>query len=201
MMIKPGIALAGAAVVVVIAMVLIPVPKIMLDFSDRHVEAAPAASATSFRETRWYELVPKDWDPNKVVHELQQGMQAMSDADPRAIDRLRKIHDVWDDAPTNKALDGVAVRLPGYIVPLEEGRNGLKEFLLVPYFGACIHTPPPPSNQIIHVRVQRAVQEHVMDAVWVSGTLTIERQDSSRGISSYALAATTVEHYVKPDGR
>ena len=36
----------------------------------------------------------------------------------------------------------------------------------MPYFGACIHTPPPPSNQIIHVRAQQAVQGmHAMDTV------------------------------------
>ena len=126
-------------------------------------------------------------------------MQSMSDSDPRAIDRLKKVHDVWDDAPTNKTLDGVAVRIPGYIVPLEEGKNGLKEFLLVPYFGACIHTPPPPSNQIIHVTSQRGVQEHAMEAVWVSGTLAIDPQDSSMGTSSYAMAAAAVERYTQRD--
>jgi hypothetical protein len=124
-----------------------------------------------------------------------------SPSDPRAIDRLKKIYDVWDDAPTSKGLDGVAVRIPGYVVPLEETKSGITEFLLVPYFGACIHTPPPPSNQIVHVRVQRAVPEHAMAAVWVSGTLTIERLESMRGIGSYTMDAKVVERYVQPNAR
>ena len=45
--------------------------------------------------------------------------------------------------------NGKQVKLPGFVVPLEYSDKGrVKEFLLVPYFGACIHYPPPPPNQI-----------------------------------------------------
>jgi hypothetical protein len=56
-----------------------------------------------------------------------------------------------------QGLDGQNIRLPGYIVPLEVSEEGrTTEFLLVPYFGACIHVPPPPSNQIVHVKSESA---------------------------------------------
>jgi uncharacterized protein len=91
------------------------------------------------------------------------------------------------------------VKIPGYIVPLEDGKTGMKEFLLVPYFGACIHTPPPPSNQIIHVKPQPAPKGfRSMDTVWVSGKLKTLRSDTTMGASSYRMEATLVEPYVEP---
>ena len=71
---------------------------------------------------------------------------------------MRQMRELWDNAPTNPKMDGARVRLPGYVVPLEEVKGELKEFLLVPYFGACIHSPPPPANQIVHVTSQHAAE-------------------------------------------
>ena len=71
---------------------------------------------------------------------------ALTDADPRALALLQRMRETWDNAPTNNAMDDKPVRIAGYLVPLDEVKAGLTRFLLVPYFGACIHTPPPPSN-------------------------------------------------------
>ncbi len=158
--------------------------------------AAPAKAAPgSFRELRWDELVPKDWDPMKDLKGLQLGN--LSDADPRATEMLKKLREVWDNAPANPALDGQAVRIPGYVVPLEESPEGLKEFLLVPYFGACIHSPPPPANQIIHVLPQTASKVRSMEPVWISGTLQREKTDSYMGAAGYRMRALKVEPYVE----
>jgi hypothetical protein len=91
---------------------------------------------------------------------------------------------------------GQAVRIPGFVVPLEDSKEGLKEFLLVPYFGACIHSPPPPSNQIIDV-VPRTPARGVrsMDAVWISGVLATTRTDSYMGAASYRIEAVSVTPY------
>jgi hypothetical protein len=53
----------------------------------------------------------------------------------------------------NKKLDEQEVRIPGFVVPLEGDAKTVTAFLLVPYFGACIHVPPPPTNQVIYVSV------------------------------------------------
>ncbi|MCA0240514.1 MAG: DUF3299 domain-containing protein [Proteobacteria bacterium] len=162
--------------------------------------AAPAGAQTPprFREIKWDELVPAGWDPMKDLKDLQQ-LDGLTDADPRAAELLKKMRAVWDQAPSNPALDGQNVRIPGYVVPLEEGKDGVAEFLLVPYFGACIHSPPPPANQIIHV-LPRSVAKGVrsMDAVWVSGTLRREKVDSLMGTAGYRLQALKVEPYVQP---
>jgi hypothetical protein len=91
------------------------------------------------------------------------------------------------------------VRIPGFVVPLEDTKDGIKEFLLVPYFGACVHSPPPPSNQIIHVLPKSAVKNvRSMDAVWITGTLSNEQTDSYMGAASWRLNAVGVVPYEAP---
>jgi uncharacterized protein len=150
-----------------------------------------------FRVITWDELVPADWDPMKDFKDANFGM--FSDADPRAAALLKKMREVWDNAPVSNAMDGAKVRIPGYLVPLEESKAGLKEFLLVPYFGACIHSPPPPANQIVLVvPAKPAGGFRSMDTVWVSGVLKTVRNNSPMGSSGYRLEAALVEKYKAP---
>ncbi len=104
----------------------------------------------------------------------------------------------------NTALDGKTVRIPGYILPLEFSGKDITEFLLVPYVGACIHTPPPPPNQIVHVRAEKPIANvTVFSAVWVTGRLaaaaskkTLSLVDGASDISvGYSLQAKEVEIY------
>jgi hypothetical protein len=168
-----------------------PQPGPVLD--GKTAAAAPARPGAP-RVIRWDDLVPADWDPMKEFKGMD--FNILSDADPRAQQLLKKMREVWDAAPVNQAMAGRSIRIPGYVVPLEETKDGLKEFLLVPYFGACIHTPPPPANQIIHVLPKtpaRGVKS--MDAVWISGILATVRTDSYMGAASYRVEALAVEPY------
>lgn len=156
-----------------------------------------SAAAGTFREIKWDDLVPKDWDPLKQFKNMNFSL--MNDSDPRANELLKRMRETWDNAPTNNDMDGAAVRIPGFLVPLEETKAGLKEFLLVPYFGACIHSPPPPANQIIHVKTDKPAKGfRSMDTVWISGTLKTLRSDSYMGASGYRMDAVGVEPYVEP---
>ena len=158
--------------------------------------AGKPVEAGGYREIKWDDLVPKDWDPLKQFKDTN--FSVMNDSDPRATEMLKRMRETWDNAPTNNEMDGVAVRIPGYLVPLADTKSGMKEFLLVPYFGACIHTPPPPANQIIHVLPQTPPKGfRSMDTVWVSGTLKALRTDSYMGASGYRMDARVVEAYVE----
>lgn len=151
----------------------------------------------SFQVIAWDALIPKEWDPLKRYRNANLGM--LSDSDPKVLQMMRDMRATWDNAPTVAAMDGATVKMPGYLVPLEEVKGDLKEFLLVPYFGACIHEPPPPANQIIHVVAAKPMKGfRTMDAVWVSGTLRTRRQDSVMGTSGYRMDAVVVERYVPP---
>lgn len=143
---------------------------------------------------RWQALAPPGWDGMQEFRRID--MAAMQDGDPRAVELLKRMREAWDRAPVNLALIGQGVRIAGYVVPLEETREGLKEFLLVPYHGACVHTPPPPANQIVHVKPRGPVKGiRSMDTVWVAGVLSYVRNDSYMGTSSWSLPAADVQPY------
>ena len=94
-----------------------------------------------------------------------------------------------------RSLDGKFVKLPGYIVPLESDAGGLlNEFLLVPYFGACIHVPPPPPNQIVYVKLTKPFNLRSMaDPYWITGTITTKVWSSDVADTDYVMTAIQVE--------
>jgi len=94
-------------------------------------------------------------------------------------------------------LNGLNVRLPGYVVPLDFSSDSkYTEFLLVPYFGACLHTPPPPPNQIVYVKSDTATKvESIYEPVWVEGTMKTGQFESETGDSAYELTLSSLEAY------
>jgi hypothetical protein len=157
---------------------------------------AAAQGTAAPKETSWEELMPKDWDPMKDLRQLGD-MGLVQEGSVKERNLMRQMRELWDNAPTNPKIEGTRVRLPGYVVPLEEVKGELKEFLLVPYFGACIHSPPPPANQIVHVISDTPLKGwRTMDAVWVNGTIKAARTDSAMGVSGYTVADPVVERYV-----
>ncbi|MEL7479526.1 MAG: DUF3299 domain-containing protein [Pseudomonadota bacterium] len=97
------------------------------------------------------------------------------------------------DAPVVKELDGKSVSLPGFVVPLEGDSEVITEFLLVPYFGACIHVPPPPPNQIVHVKIKNGVPiESLYDAITVTGIIKVETWSGELAQTGYTMQAVGV---------
>ena len=184
--------LAVFAGAVLLANLSTPLPKPPIDAIPRaHETPVPG----NFRDLQWDDLMPRGWDPYKRFKDKK--VDRINDSDARAEALLSEMREAWDEAPTVPALEGVAVRIPGYLVPLDEDHGRLSEFLLVPYFGACIHTPPPPANQIIHVRLKTPVEGYkTMDTVWVAGSIHQAHQESFMGTSGYGLSADRVERYV-----
>lgn len=91
-------------------------------------------------------------------------------------------------------LNGKRVRIGGYVVPLDFEATTIKEFLLVPFVGACIHVPPPPANQIVYVRAEKGfVIGSTFDAVTVTGTIKTETALTGLADAGYSLDAETVE--------
>jgi len=143
--------------------------------------------------------------PNLSRVSLSQPLPVISPAyaeagTPVAVDwqTLRQLNYRTGKAPANlKAIDGVLVRIPGFIVPLEDSDTSVSEFLLVPYFGACIHVPPPPPNQIVHVRMERGkkVQFDFWQPLWIQGRLKIAKTESPYGMTSYQMTGQLTQPY------
>ncbi len=153
-----------------------------------------ASAQPEARTLKWEDLVPKEWNPDRLLDELDPS--DLDDQDPRAVEMYARLQAEWDTAPLVEALSGTLVRLPGFVVALEGTAEGITEFLLVPYFGACIHVPPPPANQIVHVLPRRPLTDQRGRApVWVTGTLTTERAQTQLGHVGYRLTGAKVEPY------
>lgn len=152
----------------------------------------PGASLPSpVRTIGWEQLIPAGWDPYKDLKAMN--LDGLKDNDPKAEEALKKMRQMWDNAPINPVVLGQSVRLPGFMVPLEDLPEGSKEFLLVPYFGACVHSPPPPANQIVHVVLDKPTKRfRLMDTLWVTGALSATKTDSHMGVASYRIDAKLV---------
>lgn len=94
-------------------------------------------------------------------------------------------------------LNGANIRLPGYVVPLDFNASfEYTEFLLVPYFGACLHTPPPPPNQIVYVKSAKATKiANINEPVWIEGVMKTGQFGSELGNSAYELTLSKLEPY------
>ena len=176
--------------------VLMPLQGVAAEYKQGDRLPAKSAAKSGYKTVSWDDLLPKDWDPLAVLKGVD--IAKLKDGDPRADEALNKLRTAWDAAPANETLNRTKIRIPGFLVPLEWGDKTLKEFLLVPYFGACIHSPPPPANQIIHVVADPPAKGvKAMEAVWVEGTLEIALADTDMGRSSYRMQARSVTRYKK----
>jgi len=182
-----------------------PVSKVQPPMADESIAMeTPAASpvqapggkvVTGVKELEWDALIPDDYSPEKLFEEYQP--DNLADDDPRAAELMDKLQKLWDEAPVRPELDGQTVKLPGFTVPLEGDSQETSSFLLVPYYGACIHVPPPPANQTVYVLREQGKGTKLgeFDVVWVTGTMSVKRTENEMAEAGYTLYATEVAPY------
>ena len=102
---------------------------------------------------------------------------------------------------TVEALNGAKVRLSGYVVPLESDSDGnMVEFFFVPFYGACIHVPPPPPNMLVHVRLSHGIPTpSLYDPLTLKGVLHTQVTENALAASAYAIDNGTLETYSNSD--
>ncbi|MCG7978381.1 MAG: DUF3299 domain-containing protein [Candidatus Thiodiazotropha endolucinida] len=152
--------------------------------------------AEPVQELEWDAMIPEDYRPDKIMAQFGD-INALDDDDPRAQKILEELEAVWQEAPIVESLDGKQVKLPGFVVPIEGDGKKLTEFLLVPYYGACIHVPPPPANQTVYVKVPKgdAKIRQAFDTVWVLGVLSAKSFNSDLATAGYQIVAEEVTPY------
>jgi hypothetical protein len=163
-------------------------PKVGTPAPKASQAAQPPAGKAQTLE--WEELLPEDErkafaaGPPPATHDYLSGEGGLAAQQPMNFN-------------VNKALENRNVRIPGFIVPLELDAQGkVTEFFLVPYFGACIHVPPPPPNQMLYVTVQKGIQlDSMYAAYWVTGKLSTKTKQTRLGAAAYTLAANELEEY------
>lgn len=114
---------------------------------------------------------------------------------------LRKLDYQTGERPADlAALDGKPVKIPGFVVPLDDDAATYSEFLLVPSPQACVHVPPPPPNQMIMVRMKSGqAPKRSWGPVWIMGTLHVASTESQFGKISYMLHGDSSEAYRMPE--
>jgi uncharacterized protein len=149
----------------------------------------------SVKTVEWKDLVPAGFDPNRLLRKYYDDVARLKDNDPRAVALAEKLRKAWENAPVVDALNSKLVKLSGFLVTLEGDGESVSEFLLVPFFGACIHVPPPPSNQIVLVRTAAKPfkVKQVFQTVAVTGRLRTEAVHNDLASASYVIEATHVE--------
>lgn len=144
------------------------------------------AIGASPREISWDDLIPPGVPYAEIIGEGD----------------LNEVTDTWrpvfdaNATKLNPALNGAYIRIPGFIIPLEQDAEGVTEFVLVPYVGACIHTPPPPPNQLVLVRsIDPWPSDQLWDPVWVEGKMSTQLMSTEVAETGYALTANSIEVY------
>ena len=158
-------------------------------------KADTMAGSAEYPLVDWHFLVPPSWDGAALLNNVD--LSKMQDDDPKAYALLKKLKKQWNNAPVVESLDGRSITIKGYPVPLDGNADFIKDFLLVPYFGACIHTPPPPSNQVIYVHLKGLpIPYNSMDAftdatgaIAVRGILKVVHSFSALGEAGYQMQA------------
>ena len=161
-------------------------------------QAQTTAPGSSYQELTWEQLVSPEFSPDAIMAKYQEELAQFEDGDPGAMEVYEQMQEEFNNAPINLELDSTMMRLPGFIAPLEYTGDLITEFLLVPYFGACIHVPPPPPNQTVLVKMAEGTgipTEDSFDPVWVLGLLTAQSTTTELADAGYYVPDALVEPY------
>ena len=160
-----------------------------------------------YRTIDWIDLMPKEdldalLNPPEFLNDIEDGS-----AEDQINGQIQMSVEPAGDSSYQQALvstrvveafDRQTIRLPGFIVPLEFGdeQQQVTRFFLVPYFGACIHLPPPPPNQIIYPEYDKAFKlKSIYEPFWLYGTLHTKLIENDTATAAYTIKVERVELY------
>ena len=159
-----------------------------------------------FETIEWPDLMPPEvlailLNPPEYIAEIEDGSaeDQISSQMKSAVNQSEE--DAYQQAlvstDVNENLDGAMIRIPGFVVQLEfDEEQTISQFFLVPYFGACLHMPPPPPNQIILVNAPKGIQMSALyDPFWIEGQLSTSFQENDMATSAYAMQLQRIEPY------
>lgn len=145
-----------------------------------------AAFAKQANEITWDDLIPPGVPYSEIIGEGEMDEQN---------DTWRPIFDS-NAIKLNPLLDGAYIKMPGFVIPIDLSTIGVTSFVLVPYVGACIHTPPPPPNQLVFVTTETPwPSEDLWEAIWVTGKMQHQLQSTEVAETGYSLTADKIEVY------
>jgi hypothetical protein len=178
-----------------------------VDTTYAPVDKKVVKNEPTFKTIEWNDLIPEEdlnvlMNPPGYIDDLEDtafdddiSAQLTINIDSAANDRYQQAL-----VSTNiiETMNGLSVRIPGFVVPVEFDEESITEFFLVPYFGACIHSPPPPPNQIIYVHAPKGLKlDTLYDPFWISGKLSTSMVENYMATAAYSLKMTSYEAYTE----
>lgn len=168
--------------------------------------ALSAEEKSAFTTVEWADLIPPEvleilLNPPSYIAEIEDGSaedqitsqmkNTLAEEEEDAYRRALASTDV------NPSMDGQKIRIPGFVVPLEfDEEQTISQFFLVPYFGACLHMPPPPPNQIILVDAPEGVQMSALyEPFWLEGEVSTVIAENDMAKSAYAMQLHKLSPY------
>jgi len=193
----------------VLILLLIPVLIGQADagsVSEKNVSSKP--QSIEYKKVEWTDLIPEDeldilLNPPSYIDDIVDGSFEDEISNQIKNTLVPAKNDPYQQAlistKVKPGMDGQAIGIPGFIVPLEfDDELIVTEFFLVPYFGACIHVPPPPPNQIIYVKYAKGLElKTLYDPFWIYGTLKTSTVENDTATASYTIDMASYEDYTE----
>ena len=159
------------------------------------------AADTEVKRINWSNLIPTGYEPEKLLEQYEDDINRLNelpDNSEEGLELLQKLQNIIANSPVNEKLAGQTVSIAGFIAPIGIKNGVVNQFLLVPYFGACIHVPAPPINQTILVNTVagQGIKLHMVDFPFlVTGKLTLQQTSTDIGTAGYHLINAKTEQY------
>lgn len=169
--------------------------------ADSKAAAQPNEAEAAYQDMMWDDLVPEGFQPSKILARYQARIQEAKEGSPEERELYKQVMGEFNNAGANQALSGKKIRIPGYVAPLDTSGEMVGDFLLVPYYGSCIHSPPPPAHQTVMVTPGAGTSVALEDTylpVWVTGEITVEKVDTKLATAGYQIKNAKVELYSAP---
>ena len=164
--------------------------------------------SVQYKAVEWTDLMPDSdletlLNPPAYVNEVNEG--SLEDKPASMLkSSITEPADSYQQAlistETRAELDGNNIRIAAYLEPLDfNDKQQATTFFAVPFFGACLHLPPPPPNQIILVNSDQGVGiDDLYTPYWLSGELHTGIEENDMATSAYSMTLQTHEFYAEP---
>ena len=172
-----------------------------------------AIEAKTYQQVEWIDLLPPEdlealsnppaylaglTDEEASIDDFANSIgPAIADSVSPFEEQSSPYYEALSSVKVMEEFNGKDVRIPGFIVPVEfDDDQRVTEFFLVPYFGACIHYPPPPPNQIIYTKYPKGITlDALYDPFWIEGKITTSLIENEMATSAYAMDAADITIY------
>lgn len=139
----------------------------------------------------WQDLIPSE--ARETTKSFEKRLAEVERDSPEAVALYEEIRLEAEASGeiVNSSIDGKQIHMAGFVTPLSYEEDFITEFLLVPYFGACIHVPAPPPNQTVMVTLESAdgiAIEKTWGPVWITGTLSATSTDTELATTGYSIS-------------